>query len=855
MKILILLLASIAFAQNPNTAAFPTTVAGDQTLGVAKRISSSTLSSTINASTLTVAVGSGTQFLQYEIITIDSEEMMVCSISVNTLTICTGARGFNGTTAASHTAGVAVRGTITSWYFNQINAEMKAVQTTLRDRIAQCQDAGINDAYACNPAPSIGAYAVGQVINFKANTANTGAATINLNAIGVKTIKKLAGGVTTDLDTNDIRAGQWVTLIYDGTNMQMLSQLGNTGSGTGVTVCIPASASSTAYTCNGSPTLGAYSTGLVVAFVPDVTNAGSSTVNINALGVKTINKITPSGYTALIAQDLVAAAAYLIEYDGTVFHLIGVAPRNQFILDETSALAQRSSINFTGTGVACADNAGAGRTDCTINTGSSGSIAGIADLKLTRTSVTVLDLAAGQAMCGTTPVSVSAVTITWFSGTTGTVWVGIDCANGGAITVARGSVDVTGAGFTEVADTDFDANYPNIKKIASVPVATSNFGTVVDYRTLVQGSDVVCGTGLACDKDANGNTRLSTDATPLTKATHQSGSVLRVASSTASDTYLATMSPTLTGYTDGMVIEFEATVTANTGAASINIDSLGVVNIKLCDGTTDPANSDIAIGRQVRMTYDATVFRLPCNPATVSGGSGAAVSRGVIASRPTCDSTISTYYATDGIGLFSHCNGTSWQDFYQGTPITRTTVAAASWNAVNSPTVADGNGFVVLSKATTGLGLALVTQADTAWTVTAGFLIPMAFTDGHECGIYATTGITAATHLASGLQIGTSAAGAKIYTRAYNPINGAIGNAGAALGPISLPMTGGVVWLRIGRSGATFTYYYGDGPDGKWNTLGSGDALLAGTPTHLGFGCDPRSSVPVSAKLIHWVVQ
>lgn len=93
-----------------------------------------------------------------------------------------------------------------------------------------CADAGSNDTYACNLNPAITAYTTGACYRFKANTANTGAATISFNAIGAKTIKKVAGGVTTDLSDNDIRAGQIADVCYDGTNMQMQSTLGNAAS-------------------------------------------------------------------------------------------------------------------------------------------------------------------------------------------------------------------------------------------------------------------------------------------------------------------------------------------------------------------------------------------------------------------------------------------------------------------------------------------------------------------------------------------------------------------------------------------------------------------------------------------------
>jgi hypothetical protein len=97
-------------------------------------------------------------------------------------------------------------------------------------------DAGANDTYVATLSPAITSYVTGARYRFKANTANTGAATINLNSLGAKTIKKAVGGITSDLADNDIRAGQWVDLVYDGTNMQVQSTLGNAASGGSGTV-------------------------------------------------------------------------------------------------------------------------------------------------------------------------------------------------------------------------------------------------------------------------------------------------------------------------------------------------------------------------------------------------------------------------------------------------------------------------------------------------------------------------------------------------------------------------------------------------------------------------------------------
>lgn len=99
-----------------------------------------------------------------------------------------------------------------------------------------CSDVGASDAYVCSLSPAITTYVTGVHYRFLANTANIGSATINLNSLGVKTIKKAVGGVTTDLADNDIRAGQWVDVVYDGTNMQMQSLLGNASAGGGATI-------------------------------------------------------------------------------------------------------------------------------------------------------------------------------------------------------------------------------------------------------------------------------------------------------------------------------------------------------------------------------------------------------------------------------------------------------------------------------------------------------------------------------------------------------------------------------------------------------------------------------------------
>jgi hypothetical protein len=88
-----------------------------------------------------------------------------------------------------------------------------------------CADAGSTDAYACSHSPALPGYTTGTRYTFKANTANTGAATLNLDSLGAKTLKKMTGAGYIDLEDNDIKVSSIVDVIYDGTNMVLISQL------------------------------------------------------------------------------------------------------------------------------------------------------------------------------------------------------------------------------------------------------------------------------------------------------------------------------------------------------------------------------------------------------------------------------------------------------------------------------------------------------------------------------------------------------------------------------------------------------------------------------------------------------
>ncbi len=82
-------------------------------------------------------------------------------------------------------------------------------------------DAVGTDSYAVTLSGAFSAYYPGMEINFKAGTANTGACTLAINGLAAKSIKK---NVSSDLSTGDILANQIITVVYDGTNFQLINK-------------------------------------------------------------------------------------------------------------------------------------------------------------------------------------------------------------------------------------------------------------------------------------------------------------------------------------------------------------------------------------------------------------------------------------------------------------------------------------------------------------------------------------------------------------------------------------------------------------------------------------------------------
>ena len=162
--------------------------------------------------------------------------------------------------------------------------------------------------------------------------------------------------------------------ITQGVDTAVIESLQTAQSGTPL-LCASASGSATAYACSMNPTITAYTSGMVLNWTPDLSGSGgATTLNVDTLGAKSVKEADCS--TNPTATDIVAGTMRQVTYNGSVFCFVGpmasAAGGYSTIQNATTPLTQRSTVNFTGTGVSCADNSGATRTDCTITAGGGG---------------------------------------------------------------------------------------------------------------------------------------------------------------------------------------------------------------------------------------------------------------------------------------------------------------------------------------------------------------------------------------------------------------------------------------------------------------------------------------------------
>ena len=173
-------------------------------------------------------------------------------------------------------------------------------------------DTAADDNYLVALTPTLPGYTKGQSLRFEAQTANTGACTLNVDSFGAKTIKKHHDQ---DLVTGDIEAGQIVTVTYDGTNFQMQSMLGQAPAGGG-DVTAAAILTDHALVRGDGGGKGVQDSGIIVDDTDNITGVVS-------LGTDTINeKTVAAGVTVdgLLIKDSGIPEAAVTAHEAAINH-------------------------------------------------------------------------------------------------------------------------------------------------------------------------------------------------------------------------------------------------------------------------------------------------------------------------------------------------------------------------------------------------------------------------------------------------------------------------------------------------------------------------------------------------------
>jgi hypothetical protein len=121
---------------------------------------------------------------------------------------------WSGTAASNATADGSLwaEGQLPSTVNDSARDNMASIAKFRDDISGKTATTGSANAYVLTPATNISAYADGMRFAFRANFSNTGAATLNVNALGAKSIKKWAG---TALNSGELVSGAVYEVIYN----------------------------------------------------------------------------------------------------------------------------------------------------------------------------------------------------------------------------------------------------------------------------------------------------------------------------------------------------------------------------------------------------------------------------------------------------------------------------------------------------------------------------------------------------------------------------------------------------------------------------------------------------------------
>ena len=201
------------------------------------------------------------------------------------------------------------------------SANLSQVQSTVTKLLNSVSGA---DTITATASPTLAAYAAGQMFYFVAAGDNTTSVTLNIDALGAKAVTRDG---STALVAADIKSGEVIVVVYDGTRFQVVSQLNSAGDARFANVSIASSlyvggvstfVGNAGFSANVS-IASALSVGGVAAITGATTIGGNLTLNGGtANGVLYLNgsKVATSG-SALVFDGSTLTAPSLITSEDT----------------------------------------------------------------------------------------------------------------------------------------------------------------------------------------------------------------------------------------------------------------------------------------------------------------------------------------------------------------------------------------------------------------------------------------------------------------------------------------------------------------------------------------------------------
>jgi len=199
------------------------------------------------------------------------------------------------------------------------------------------------------------AYVTGQRFFFVAPATNTGAATLNINSIGIKSITKQG---TTALIAGDIVSGAIIQVVYDGTEFQLISPSGNgtvNSFSAGTTGLTPSTATSGAVTLAGTLAVANGGTGVATLTTNNVI-LGNGTSAVQVVAPSTSGNALVSNGTTWASGIVANTAKAWVNFNGSTATIrasfnVSSVTRNgtgDYTINFTNAFADA---NYTAAGI------------------------------------------------------------------------------------------------------------------------------------------------------------------------------------------------------------------------------------------------------------------------------------------------------------------------------------------------------------------------------------------------------------------------------------------------------------------------------------------------------------------------